>query len=124
MSTADELRESAEQADDRIHTEDDGTIVVDLLHELAPYAGKGQDMAAGITSIRIRQPRAGDFLAIEEGPMMGQVMQLAAALSSVPKSVLSRLHWEDYAPVHGVCEALLGNFVRASAAAWRHLPGN
>lgn len=101
----------------------DGSITIHLSHPFRPPA-KGQDIAAGINKIVLREMTAGDMVEMDKGDGgNAQMMHLAASLSGMPISVLERMHFEDFALVHAVVNEKLGKFLRASAKALSLLPG-
>ena len=99
---------------------DDGSVTVRLSKPLAPYHGKGADMFVCVEEIKIRELYAGDMIAIDgDGGDMAKITALAAELSKMPTKLIERLHWEDFARVHGVINTKLGKFLGTSAMQWR-----
>lgn len=100
---------------DPIEVAIDGSVTIHLSHAFRPPT-KGPDIAAGITKIVLREMTAGDMVDMDKGESdTGKLLHLAASLSGMPVTVLERLHFEDFAILHAVCNEKLGKFLRASA---------
>lgn len=94
----------------------DGSITVHFQHPFLRPPLKGKDPAEGITKIVFREMTAGDLVDMERTENdTEKLVSLAATLSGMPVSLLNRLHFEDFASVHGVLNDKLGKFLRASA---------
>lgn len=94
----------------------DGSVTVYLQHAFLRPPLKGKDAAEDITKIVFREMTAGDLVDMDRTENESEkLIALASALSSTPASLLHRLHFEDYALVHGVLNDKLGKFLRVSA---------
>ena len=117
----DEEEEPEEDEPEWTEYHDDGSITVRFSRPLAPYHGKGADPFHGTTKLTLREIYAGDMIAMDaDGGDMTKITSLAKELSKVPASLIERLHWEDFARVHGVINVKLGKFLGTSALQWRH----
>lgn len=105
-----------EDDDPGVVFESDGSVTIPLMHPFARATGKGEDIAAGITKIVLREMTAGDLVDMDKGETdTSKLVHLAATLSGLPVKVLERMHFEDFAVLHAVCNDKLGKFLRISA---------
>lgn len=101
----------------------DGSVEVLIEHPLRPHTGKGPDIMLGITKIVLRPMYVADIIDMDKADGdIGRIARMAARVSGLPETVMDRLHYLDYAKLHGIVGERLGNFLVASAAASARLP--
>jgi hypothetical protein len=120
-SVSEEPETQSEESDDElVEAHEDGSVTVRLAKPLAPYHGKGADMFIGVDKVVLREIYAGDMIAMDiEGGDMAKITSLAKELSKMPTSFIERMHWEDFARVHGVINGKLGKFLGTSVQQWQ-----
>lgn len=94
----------------------DDMITIHLKHPFKPLAGlkPEKDPLHGIGVCKLRMPVASDMLALDQEGAIAQIHALAIQLSGWPKSAFDRMHYMDFAAIHGVLNNYLGKFARAS----------
>lgn len=104
-----------------VEEHEDGSVTIHLSKPLAPYTGRGEDPFFSVTpKITLREIYAGDLIALDQGEGdMAKITNLAKELSKMPASLIARLHWEDFARIHGVINTKLGKFLGTSAQQWQ-----
>jgi hypothetical protein len=119
----DDLQDHPPEPDPDVMQHLDGSVTVQLKHPLRPHTGKGADIAMGLSKIVLRELYTADIIEMDKGEGdFGKVRAVVKELSQLPDSVLDRLHYLDYAKLHGIVGQKLGNFLVTSAMASSLLP--